>query len=212
MSGSWRNWVRTAEHPQCPVAAAKKARSIDLSNSEGRDRARAAAGGASQAQLRPEQSSRTRIRNAGHPADASWQEKEDSSRCEADDGSQDKSLLREEVTEDDIAEVIAKWTGIPVAKPGPDRRWPSCCSLEDRAASNASIGQQQAVTAVADAIQRSRAGLSDPNRPIASFLFLGPDRVSARPSCPKRWPIAALRQRRGHGAHRHVGVHGESTR
>lgn len=92
-----------------------------------------------------------------------------------DDGGQEKSLLREEVTEDDIAEVIAKWTGIPVAKLVQSEMAKLLCletQLHERV-----VGQQQAVTAVADAIQRSRAGLSDPHRPIASFLFLGPTGV-----------------------------------
>ena len=87
----------------------------------------------------------------------------------------EKSLLREEVTEDDIAEVIAKWTGIPVAKLV-QSEMEKLLHLEDELHTRV-IGQAQAVTAVADAIQRSRAGLSDPNRPIASFLFLGPTGV-----------------------------------
>jgi ATP-dependent Clp protease ATP-binding subunit ClpB len=87
----------------------------------------------------------------------------------------EKSLLREEVTEDDIAEVIAKWTGIPVAKLV-QSEMEKLLQLEDELQTRV-IGQAQAVTAVADAIQRSRAGLSDPNRPIASFLFLGPTGV-----------------------------------
>jgi ATP-dependent Clp protease ATP-binding subunit ClpB len=87
----------------------------------------------------------------------------------------EKSLLREEVTEDDIAEVIAKWTGIPVAKLV-QSEMEKLLHLEDELHTRV-IGQSQAVTAVADAIQRSRAGLSDPNRPIASFLFLGPTGV-----------------------------------
>jgi len=93
----------------------------------------------------------------------------------AERGEAGKTLLREEVTEDDIAEVIAKWTGIPVAKlvqSEMDKLLQLEAELHTRV-----IGQQQAVTAVADAIQRSRAGLSDPNRPIASFLFLGPTGV-----------------------------------
>ena len=91
-----------------------------------------------------------------------------------EDGS-DKTLLREEVSEDDIAEVIAKWTGIPVARlvqSEMEKLLHLEADLHRRV-----IGQDQAVTAVADAIQRSRAGLSDPNRPIASFLFLGPTGV-----------------------------------
>ena len=87
----------------------------------------------------------------------------------------EKTLLREEVTEDDIAEVIAKWTGIPVSKLV-QSEMEKLLHLEDELHTRV-IGQQQAVAAVADAIQRSRAGLSDPNRPIASFLFLGPTGV-----------------------------------
>ncbi|MFN5464543.1 MAG: ATP-dependent chaperone ClpB [Cyanobacteriota bacterium] len=90
-------------------------------------------------------------------------------------GHSGKTLLREEVTEDDIAEVIAKWTGIPVSKLV-QSEMEKLLHLEDELHTRV-IGQQQAVTAVADAIQRSRAGLSDPNRPIASFMFLGPTGV-----------------------------------
>ncbi|RPF76293.1 MAG: ATP-dependent chaperone ClpB [Synechococcus sp. TMED155] len=84
-------------------------------------------------------------------------------------------LLREEVTEDDIAEVIAKWTGIPVSKLARSEM-EKLLELEQHLHQRV-IGQSEAVKAVADAIQRSRAGLSDPNRPIASFLFLGPTGV-----------------------------------
>jgi ATP-dependent Clp protease ATP-binding subunit ClpB len=95
--------------------------------------------------------------------------------AELTSGHSGKTLLREEVTEDDIAEVIAKWTGIPVSKLV-QSEMEKLLHLEDELHTRV-IGQQQAVTAVADAIQRSRAGLSDPNRPIASFLFLGPTGV-----------------------------------
>ncbi|MEY3735075.1 MAG: ATP-dependent chaperone ClpB [Cyanobacteriota bacterium] len=93
----------------------------------------------------------------------------------------DKTLLREEVTEDDIAEVIAKWTGIPVAKLV-QSDMEKLLQLEQELHQRV-VGQEQAVTAVADAIQRSRAGLSDPNRPIASFLFLGPTGVGKTELC-----------------------------
>jgi ATP-dependent Clp protease ATP-binding subunit ClpB len=91
------------------------------------------------------------------------------------DDTAEKSLLREEVSEDDIAEVIAKWTGIPVTKLV-QSEMEKLLKLEDQLHQRV-VGQHQAVTAVADAIQRSRAGLSDPNQPIASFLFLGPTGV-----------------------------------
>jgi ATP-dependent Clp protease ATP-binding subunit ClpB len=86
-----------------------------------------------------------------------------------------KSLLREEVTEADIAEIISKWTGIPLTKLVETER-DKLLHLEDELHRRV-IGQDEAVTAVAEAIQRSRAGLSDPNRPIASFIFLGPTGV-----------------------------------
>ncbi len=86
-----------------------------------------------------------------------------------------KSLLREEVTEDDIAEIISKWTGIPISKLVESEK-EKLLHLEDELHHRV-IGQEEAVTAVADAIQRSRAGLADPNRPIASFVFLGPTGV-----------------------------------
>ncbi|MEH2072897.1 MAG: ATP-dependent chaperone ClpB [Nostoc sp.] len=86
-----------------------------------------------------------------------------------------KSLLREEVTEGDIAEIISKWTGIPISKLVESEK-EKLLHLEDELHHRV-IGQEEAVTAVADAIQRSRAGLADPNRPIASFIFLGPTGV-----------------------------------
>ncbi|MGJ0604887.1 ATP-dependent chaperone ClpB [Cylindrospermopsis raciborskii] len=86
-----------------------------------------------------------------------------------------KSLLREEVTPGDIAEVISKWTGIPISKLVESEK-EKLLHLEEELHQRV-VGQAEAVTAVADAIQRSRAGLADPNRPIASFIFLGPTGV-----------------------------------
>ncbi len=86
-----------------------------------------------------------------------------------------KSLLREEVTESDIAEIISKWTGIPISKLVESEK-EKLLHLEEEL-HNRVVGQEEAVTAVADSIQRSRAGLADPNRPIASFIFLGPTGV-----------------------------------
>jgi ATP-dependent Clp protease ATP-binding subunit ClpB len=87
----------------------------------------------------------------------------------------DRKMLNEEVTEEDIAEVIAKWTGIPVSKLL-QGEMAKLVHLED-ALHHRVVGQDEAVSAVANAIRRSRAGLSDPNRPIGSFLFLGPTGV-----------------------------------
>jgi ATP-dependent Clp protease ATP-binding subunit ClpB len=86
-----------------------------------------------------------------------------------------KSLLREEVLESDIAEIISKWTGIPLNKLVESEK-DKLLHLEDELHHRV-IGQDEAVTAVAEAIQRSRAGLADPNRPTASFIFLGPTGV-----------------------------------
>ncbi|MEG4942221.1 ATP-dependent chaperone ClpB [Microcoleus sp. F4-D5] len=86
-----------------------------------------------------------------------------------------KTLLREEVTEGDIAEIISKWTGIPISKLV-ESEMQKLLHLEGELHKRV-IGQDEAVTAVADAIQRSRAGLADPNRPVASFIFLGPTGV-----------------------------------
>jgi ATP-dependent Clp protease ATP-binding subunit ClpB len=84
-------------------------------------------------------------------------------------------FLKEEVDADDIAEIVARWTGIPVARMMESER-ERLTHLEDVLASRV-IGQEQAVTAVANAVRRSRAGLQDPNRPIGSFIFLGPTGV-----------------------------------
>jgi ATP-dependent Clp protease ATP-binding subunit ClpB len=85
------------------------------------------------------------------------------------------SFLREEVTEEDIAAVVSKWTGIPVDKmlEGEQAR---LGNMEDRLHQRV-IGQNRAVEAIANAVRRARAGLQDPNRPIGSFIFLGPTGV-----------------------------------
>jgi ATP-dependent Clp protease ATP-binding subunit ClpB len=86
-----------------------------------------------------------------------------------------KSFLREEVTEEDVAAIVSKWTGIPVEKmlEGEMER---LGKMEERLHTRV-IGQEQAVEAVANAVRRARAGLQDPNRPIGSFIFLGPTGV-----------------------------------
>ena len=86
-----------------------------------------------------------------------------------------KTLLREEVTEADIAEIISKWTGIPISKLVESEK-EKLLNLENELHQRV-VGQEEAVTAVAEAIQRSRAGLADPKRPVASFIFLGPTGV-----------------------------------
>ena len=81
------------------------------------------------------------------------------------------AMVREEVTADDIAEVVSRWTGIPVAKMMQSER-EKLLHLEEELHHRV-VGQEEAITAVADAVRRSRAGLQDPKRPIASFIFLG---------------------------------------
>ncbi|WP_436796409.1 ATP-dependent Clp protease ATP-binding subunit [Actinospongicola halichondriae] len=84
-------------------------------------------------------------------------------------------MLKEEVDEEDIAEIVSRWTGVPVARLM-EGEMAKLVRMEDVLHQRV-IGQDEAVTAVANAIRRSRAGLSDPNRPIGSFLFLGPTGV-----------------------------------
>lgn len=87
----------------------------------------------------------------------------------------DKRLLREEVTDDDIAGVVARWTGIPIERLV-ENESNKLTHLEDYLRERI-VGQDQAIQSVADAIRRSRAGIADQNRPIGSFLFLGPTGV-----------------------------------
>ncbi|MBN2227048.1 MAG: ATP-dependent chaperone ClpB [candidate division Zixibacteria bacterium] len=86
-----------------------------------------------------------------------------------------RKLLKEEVDADDVAEVVAKWTGIPVSRLTESEK-EKLLHLEAKLHERV-IGQDQAVMAVADAVRQSRAGLSDPNRPLGSFIFLGPTGV-----------------------------------
>jgi ATP-dependent Clp protease ATP-binding subunit ClpB len=87
----------------------------------------------------------------------------------------DGGVLREVVTDEDIALVVSKWTGVPVTKLKEGEQ-AKLLKMEDNL-HNRVIGQHQAIVAVSDAVRRSRAGLQDPNRPIGSFIFLGPTGV-----------------------------------
>ncbi|OKH16880.1 ATP-dependent chaperone ClpB [[Limnothrix rosea] IAM M-220] len=108
---------------------------------------------------------RTKIEAKIQEVETSLAEKQDSG----------EPLLKEEVLESDIAEIISKWTGIPISKLIESEK-EKLLHLEDELHERV-IGQEEAVTAVSEAIQRSRAGLADPNRPTASFIFLGPTGV-----------------------------------
>ncbi|HEU4714212.1 MAG TPA: ATP-dependent chaperone ClpB [Pyrinomonadaceae bacterium] len=88
---------------------------------------------------------------------------------------QDGVMLKEEVDEEDVAEVVAKWTGIPVSRML-EGEMQKLVTMEQRLGVRV-IGQEEALTAVANAVRRARAGLQDPNRPIGSFIFLGPTGV-----------------------------------
>ncbi|MDR3196188.1 MAG: ATP-dependent chaperone ClpB [Endomicrobium sp.] len=87
----------------------------------------------------------------------------------------EKKMLKEEVDEEDIAEVVSKWTGIPVTRMM-EGEMQKLLKMEDKLRERV-IGQDEAVTAISNAVRRSRSGLSDPSKPIGSFLFLGPTGV-----------------------------------
>lgn len=93
----------------------------------------------------------------------------------------EKCLLKEEVDADDVAEVVSKWTGVPVTKllEGEKQK---LLKMEDRLGERV-VGQEAAVRAVSDAVRRARAGLQDPNRPVGSFIFLGPTGVGKTELC-----------------------------
>ena len=102
-------------------------------------------------------------------------QKADEARQAAEDNGVSSLLLRQEVTEEDIARVVSTWTGIPVAKMLTSEKQ-KFVQLESVLHKRV-IGQDEAVSVVSDAIRRNRAGLNDPNRPLGSFLFIGPTGV-----------------------------------
>ena len=114
-------------------------------------------------------------------------------------------FLKEEVSADDIAEVVAEWTGIPVTRlmDSERRRLAGLEALLGRRV----VGQDKALRAVARAVRRARAGVQDPNRPVGSFLFLGPTGVGKTETARAIGRIP-LQRRAGDGAAGHVGVHG----
>jgi len=93
----------------------------------------------------------------------------------------DRKMLKEEVDAEDVAEVVAKWTGIPVSKML-EGEIQKLLKMEDRLRARV-IGQDQAIEVVSNAVRRARAGLQDPNRPIGSFVFLGPTGVGKTELC-----------------------------
>jgi ATP-dependent Clp protease ATP-binding subunit ClpB len=91
------------------------------------------------------------------------------------DYQESRKMLKEEVDEEDIAEVVSRWTGIPVSKMLEGEK-EKLVEMEDRLAKRV-IGQTEAISAVSNAVRRARSGLQDPNRPIGSFIFMGPTGV-----------------------------------
>ena len=118
-------------------------------------------------------------------------------------------MLKEEVDEEDIAKIVSKWTGIPVSRmlEGEVKK---LVTMEDRLRERV-IGQDAALSIVANAIRRSRAGLSDPKRPIGSFIFLGTDGRGQNRNRPRAGRVP-LRRRAGYGPYRHERVHGKTRR
>jgi len=103
------------------------------------------------------------------------QKKLDSENKKLEKLQKDKKMLKEEVDEEDIAETVSKWTSIPVTRLM-EAEIEKLIQMEDRLRKRV-IGQDEAITAISNAIRRARAGLQDPNRPIGSFIFLGPTGV-----------------------------------
>ncbi|EHO10592.1 ATP-dependent chaperone ClpB [Myroides odoratimimus CCUG 12901] len=99
------------------------------------------------------------------------QEELEKAQKQLDENQNGQSLIKEEVTSDDIAEVVAKWTGVPVTKMLQSER-EKLLHLEEELHKRV-VGQEEAIEAISDAVRRSRAGLQDPKKPIGSFLFLG---------------------------------------
>jgi ATP-dependent Clp protease ATP-binding subunit ClpB len=106
---------------------------------------------------------------------ASLERQLDEAKARLDELQQNRRMLKEEVTAEDIAEIVARWTGIPVSRMMEGER-EKLLQMEERIKQRV-VGQDEAVAIVSDAVRRSRAGLQDPNRPLGSFIFLGPTGV-----------------------------------
>ena len=119
------------------------------------------------------------------------------------------SYLKEEVTDEDIAQIISKWTGVPVSKML-EGEMQKLLTMEESLRERV-VGQESALVAVANAVRRSRAGLGDDRRPIGSFLFLGPDR-RRQDRDGAGAGRADVRRRTRHDPHRHERVHGAARR
>ena len=122
---------------------------------------------------------------------------------------QDKQMLKEEVGAEDVAEVVANWTGIPVSRML-ESDIQKLLRMEERLRQRV-IGQEEGIAAVSSALRRARSGLQDPNRPIGSFIFMGPTGVGENRARQGARRIH-VRQRTGADPNRHVGIHGEAFR
>jgi ATP-dependent Clp protease ATP-binding subunit ClpB len=109
------------------------------------------------------------------------EQKAKADQADAESPEDKRRLLRRDVTEEEIAEVVSAWTGVPLSRMMETER-AKLLVMEERLHRRV-VGQNEAVTAVADAVRRSRSGLQDPNRPIGSFLFLGPTGVGKTELC-----------------------------
>ncbi|MFT6242226.1 MAG: ATP-dependent Clp protease ATP-binding subunit ClpB [Akkermansiaceae bacterium] len=127
--------------------------------------------------LRTEAEQAQRLGNLGRASEITYGRLPDAEEAlkELEENQDDSRILREEVSEEDIARVVATWTGIPVSRLQEGER-AKLVKMEERLGERV-IGQRKAVNAVSNAVRRARAGLQDENRPIGSFLFLGPTGV-----------------------------------
>ncbi len=178
----------------------REGRAAGRDQGEGADRAARVGAGSGAAPAGLRQDERDPVRQAAGTGEAARRR---AGRREA--GLQ--AACRTSVTAEEIAEVVARWTGIPVSKMLEGER-EKLLHMED-ALHKRVVGQDEAVRAVSDAIRRARAGLSDPNRPNGSFLFLGPTGVGKTELCKALAEFMFDTQRRD-GAHRHERVHGEA--
>ena len=118
-------------------------------------------------------------------------------------------MLKEEVGADDVAAVVSLWTGIPAGRLM-EGETAKLLRMEESLEARV-IGQEDAVIAVSDAVRRARAGISDPDRPTGSFLFLGPTGVG-KTELAKALAGVPVRRRARDGPHRHERVRARSTR
>ena len=125
----------------------------------------------------------------------------------AEEAGQFRKMLEEAVTEAHIAQVVSRWTGIPVDKMLEGER-EKLLQMEVELGRRV-VGQAEAVEAVSTAVRRARAGLQDPNRPIGSFMFLGPTGVG-KTELTKALANYLFDDEHAHGAHRYVGIYGEA--